>query len=197
MNAEVRSDARPGFLSARSGGVRNVPHRMSVAVPNRRELKHPYRPLTLRGRQHSFSDATQHNEDAMANSAKATVEEFFRRNASGDPPEHIAELVREDVDWYVAGDVHVVPWIGRKEGRAGVADFYRELRQQVIAEKFEITDMLATENRVVVLGELASRVRNTGKLIETEFAFDFTVEDGQIVRFRLFEDSHAVALAAV
>ena len=133
----------------------------------------------------------------MANSAKATVEEFFRRNASGDPPEHIAELVREDVDWYVAGDINVVPWIGRKEGRAGVADFYRELRQQVIAEKFEITDMLANENRVVVLGELASRVRNTGKLIETEFAFDFTVEDGQIVRFRLFEDSHAVALAAV
>jgi uncharacterized protein len=133
----------------------------------------------------------------MANSAKATVEEFFRRNASGDPPEHIAELVREDVDWYVAGDVDVVPWIGRKQGRAGVADFYRELRQQVISEKFEITDMLANENRVVVLGELASRVRNTGKLIQTEFAFDFTVEDGQIVRFRLFEDSHAVALAAV
>lgn len=133
----------------------------------------------------------------MSNSSKATVEEFFRRNASGDPPERIAELVREDVDWYVAGDASVVPWIGRKEGREGVAEFYRQLRQQVISEKFDITDMLTNETRVVVLGELASRVKNTGKLIQTEFAFDFTVEGGQIVRFRLFEDSHAVALAAV
>ena len=57
--------------------------------------------------------------------------------------------------------------------------------------------MLSNETRVVVIGELASPVKNTGKLIQTEFAFDFTIEDGQIVRFRLFEDSHAVALPAV
>jgi ketosteroid isomerase-like protein len=131
----------------------------------------------------------------MSTSPQATVEEFFSRNASGEPPERIAELVSQDVDWYVAGNVNVVSWIGRKEGRAGVAEFYRELRQQVISEKFEIADMLISGNRVVVLGELASRVRNTGKLIQTEFAFDFTVDDGQIVRFRLFEDSCAVALA--
>lgn len=50
-------------------------------------------------------------------------------------------------------------------------------------------------DRVVALGALASRVLRTGKLIESEFCFDVTVEKGEIIRFRLFEDSFAVAQA--
>ncbi len=99
------------------------------------------------------------------------------------------------MDWYIAGDVATVPWIGRKHGRAGAADFYRQIQQRIISEKFVVSDILADGNRVIALGELASRIRETGKLIETEFAFDLTVEDGQVIRFRMFEDSFAVAQA--
>ncbi|VXC36705.1 conserved hypothetical protein [Sphingomonas sp. 8AM] len=133
----------------------------------------------------------------MPLSPQATIEELFRRMGSGDPPERIAELVSDDVDWYVAGAVDRVPWIGRKTGRAGAADFYRQIGTLIVSERFAVSDLLTNGNRVVVLGELASRVRETGKLIETEFAFDFIVEDGAIVRFRMFEDSHAVAQAVV
>lgn len=133
----------------------------------------------------------------MPLSPSATIEEWLRRMGSGDPPERIAELVSDDVDWYVAGAVDRVPWIGRKKGRAGAADFYRQIGALIVSEKFDVSDVLTKGNRVVVLGELASRVRETGKLIETEFAFDFTVEEGEIVRFRMFEDSHAVAQAVV
>ena len=55
--------------------------------------------------------------------------------------------------------------------------------------------MLAGGDRVVVLGELASRVKSTGKLIESEFVFSFRVEQQQICAFRLFEDSFAVSEA--
>lgn len=133
----------------------------------------------------------------MPLSPQATIEELLRRMGSGDPPERIAELVSDDVDWYVAGAVDRVPWIGRKTGRAGAADFYRQIEERLISEKVEVSDILAKGSRVVVLGALASRVRATGKRIETEFAFDFTVEAGEIVRFRMFEDSHAVAQAVV
>ncbi|WP_223300537.1 hypothetical protein [Pantoea sp. At-9b] len=50
---------------------------------------------------------------------------------------------------------------------------------------------------MLVPGKLAPRVNNTGKLIETEFVFDFTVSDGLISRFRLFDDSFAVSQACV
>lgn len=49
---------------------------------------------------------------------------------------------------------------------------------------------------VVAIGELSSRVKATGRLIETPFAFVFTIKEGKIVRYRMLEDSYAVAIAA-
>jgi len=121
------------------------------------------------------------------------IAEFFRRIGAGEPVEKIAELVSENVDWFVAGNTNTVPWIGRKIGKSGVAEFYTQLREQISSESFNVHEILSNGNRVVALGELASRVIRTGKLIETEFCFDFTVENSEITRFRMFEDSFAVA----
>lgn len=127
----------------------------------------------------------------------AVVEAFLRRTGSAENVAEIAELVSEDVDWFVAGDVDVVPWIGRKSGKSGAAEFYAQIREQIASERFEVKDILAKGSRVVVIGALASRVKRTGKLIESEFVFDFIVTNGLITRFRLFEDSFAVARACV
>ena len=131
----------------------------------------------------------------QASNPQTLVEEFFHRIATAKDVNYIAELVSDDVDWFIAGDEDIVPWIGRKVGKTGVAEFYSQLRDQITSERFEIRDILSQDNRVVVIGELASRVNRTGKLIETEFVFDFLVENGVISRFRLFEDSLAGAKA--
>lgn len=131
----------------------------------------------------------------MTETTRAVVEEFFRRAGSGASPEHMAEMVSDDVDWFVAGDTSVVPWIGRKTGRAGVAEFYRQLRSLVTSERFDVSEVVVQDDRAIALGYLESRVKSTGKLIRSEFAFDFTIRAGRIVRFRLFEDSFAVAHA--
>jgi ketosteroid isomerase-like protein len=89
----------------------------------------------------------------------------------------------------------VVPWAGRRIGKAGVVEFYTTLRAQTVSERFDVTAVLAQGNRVAVIGALATRVKRTGKLIECEFVFDFVVENGHITRFRPFEDSHAIAEA--
>ncbi|MDO6406624.1 MULTISPECIES: nuclear transport factor 2 family protein [Pantoea] len=125
------------------------------------------------------------------------IEEFLQRAATSPDVSTIAELVSEEVDWFVAGDVAVVPWIGRKHGKAGAVEFYRQIREQISSEHFEVGEMLVLGGRVMIPGRLASRVNKTGKLIESEFVLDFTVTDGLITRFRLFEDSYAVAQACV
>lgn len=132
----------------------------------------------------------------MPHDPRALIVELFRRVGSGEPVEHIAALVSEQVDWFVAGDTQSVPWIGRKVGKAGAAQFYAQIREQIASEAFEVREILVQGERVAALGMLVSRVIRTGKLIETEFCFDFTVADGQITRFRMFEDSFAVAQAA-
>ena len=133
---------------------------------------------------------------AMTDPIRPAVIEFFRRTAC-ETPQDISALFSEDVDWHVAGDVDAVSWIGRKTGRKGVAEFYQAIRDLIVSERFEVTEILVQGNRAIALGELESRVKSTGKLIVSEFAFDLTFRDGLIVRFRMFEDSFAVARAAV
>jgi len=48
----------------------------------------------------------------------------------------------------------------------------------------------------VILGSLASKLKRTGKVIETDFAIVLTVSNGEIVRFQMLEDSFAVFQAA-
>lgn len=133
----------------------------------------------------------------MSNTSRAVIDEFFRRVGGGEPVENIGALFSEQVDWYVAGDTHNVPWIGRKKGKAGAAEFYAQIREYLLSEAFSVDDILTQGNRVLAVGKLASRMIKTGKLMETEFCLDFTVEQGEITRFRMFEDSFAVAQAAV
>ncbi|MFI7239916.1 nuclear transport factor 2 family protein [Streptomyces cyaneofuscatus] len=49
--------------------------------------------------------------------------------------------------------------------------------------------------RCVVLGSLRTEVLATGRDIESDFAHDIEVRDGLITRYRMFEDTWAVAKA--
>jgi N-ethylmaleimide reductase len=136
------------------------------------------------------------DERATTDVTRTVVKQYFDRIQSGAEPEAIAALFSETVDWDIPGDVDRVPWIGRRKGRSGVADFIRELREQDDPIRFEVHSIVAEGEKAVALGEFASRIKKTGKVIESEFAFEFTVHDSLIVRYRLFEDSFAAAKAA-
>ena len=109
----------------------------------------------------------------------------------------IAALVSESVDWVVAVNTQLVPWIGLKYGINSVAEFYAQIRTHLSPEHFEIKDILIKDKRLVAIGELASRVKKTQKLIETEFVLDMYIENGLITRFRMFEDSFGVSEACL
>ncbi|QRK08844.1 nuclear transport factor 2 family protein [Archangium violaceum] len=120
---------------------------------------------------------------------------YFERLRAGAEPDALASLFSEDVDWDIPGDTRRVPWIGKRKGRAGVAGFFRELREQVESLRFEVRSLVVEGNEAVAPGHLESRVKSTGRIIDSEFALHLTVRNGLIVRYRLFEDSHAVARA--
>lgn len=136
-------------------------------------------------------------ETTLEDSTRAVVARYFETMKPGAAPEAIATLFSEAVDWDIAGDTDRVSWIGRKTGRAGVAHFVRELFERIEPVRFEVGSILVEDKRAVALGSLISRVKSTAKTIETEFAIDFTIEDGLITRYRMHEDSFAVARAAV
>jgi ketosteroid isomerase-like protein len=61
---------------------------------------------------------------------------------------------------------------------------------------FDVHDILAGEDRAVILGSLVSKLKRTGKISQTDFAIVLTIADGEIVRFQMLEDSFAVSKAA-
>jgi len=123
------------------------------------------------------------------------IKTLFDMRATGRSPQDIALLFSEEVDWFVAGDTAHVPWIGRKTGRTGVIAFHQELPGYLEVEKLDVRSIMVDGDRGVALGELRSRYRPNGALMETAFCFDITVRDGLIVRFRVLEDSFNVSQA--
>lgn len=116
-----------------------------------------------------------------------------------DAPERsqaIADLFADDVDWRIPGDPALMPWTGVRRSREAVCAFFPELARSVEPRQYAVTRILADDTMAVIIGELTSAIRSTGRLVESPFAIEFTVRDGRIVRYRLHEDSHAVAIGA-
>ncbi|MES2149318.1 MAG: nuclear transport factor 2 family protein [Pseudomonadota bacterium] len=124
------------------------------------------------------------------------AEEFLARMGAGAAPDDIAALFSTDLDFQIAGDVGALPWIGKRVGRSAVSDFVRDLRDLVEPIRFDVHDVLTNDSRAVILGELASRSKRTGRTMETAFAFVLTVAGNEITQFRMLEDSFAVSRAA-
>src|SRR5712672_1540985 len=130
------------------------------------------------------------------NSTLHLAEEFLRRMGSGAEPAEIARLFSENMEWEIAGDTGILPWIGQKSGRAAVTDFVRDSRAMIERISFEVHDTLAGDNRAVILGSLTSKLKRNGKVVTTAFAIVLTVASGEIVRFQMLEDSFAVSQMA-
>src|SRR5207302_2589664 len=94
------------------------------------------------------------------------------------------------------GDDGALPWIGRKTGRRAVADFIRGIRSLTEPVKFDIEDVLGSTDRAVIVGELATKIKATGKLIESAIAIILTISNGKVTRFQMLEDSFDVSRAA-
>lgn len=124
------------------------------------------------------------------------AKQFLARIGSGESPYAIAEMFSDDLDWNVPGDTGVLPWIGHKTGKSAVTDFLRDSGQMLERLALDVHEVLASDDRAIIVGELASRVVKTGKTIETAYVIVLSILDGRITRFLMLEDSFATAIAA-
>jgi ketosteroid isomerase-like protein len=107
----------------------------------------------------------------------------------GKSPDTLATMFAEDLRFEIQGDDGVLPWIGRKTGRQAAADFFREIRLLTEPVKFEVEDILGSPNRAVIVGELATRIKSSGKENHSQFAIILTISGDKITRFQMLEDS--------
>ena len=125
----------------------------------------------------------------------AIAQQLLAGIGEGSAPETLAAMFAEDLRFEIQGDDGVLPWIGHKTGRQAAADFFREIRKLTEPVKFEVEDILGSPNRAAIVGELATRIKSSGKVINTQFAIVLTISGNEITRFQMLEDSFGLSRA--
>ena len=115
---------------------------------------------------------------------------FRERNIS-----ELLNCLAEDVKWFSIGPPEIIPTAGKRRGRDQVRQYFAALEANEEFRGFRPQEFIAEGDKVVAIGELESRVKSTGSLIESPWVHVFTLCQGKISEFRSFYDTAAVVTA--
>jgi ketosteroid isomerase-like protein len=122
-----------------------------------------------------------------------TVQRLFPLLAEGKSAE-AAALFADSVSFSIPHPPGI-PWVPEVDSAQGMRTFFELLQTHVQAKEFDLRQVVADGDDVVLIGRMVSEVKKTGRDIDTDFALHTTVQDGRITRYHLYEDSYAVAKA--
>jgi uncharacterized protein len=126
-------------------------------------------------------------------SALKVIQQAFGDFASGN----IMGIVNACADDVIFGgyrNPHIRP-SGLFYGKEGVIEFFNQLDQNIRYTLFEPREFISQDDRVIVLGHQTGTVKHTGKTIDQDWCFSFTVRDGKIQNYFGFEDTYELAQA--
>ncbi|MFF5307957.1 nuclear transport factor 2 family protein [Streptomyces massasporeus] len=124
----------------------------------------------------------------MNSEAIATVEAYFEAFGTRDM-ERILSHFAPDATWTIPGDPALTPWAGRRTGPEEIQQSLTAFFAAVEPLAFELQAMAEADGRVLVPGRYASRFHPSGQVLEGEMVLRFTIVDGLISDYRVFEDS--------
>jgi uncharacterized protein len=122
------------------------------------------------------------------------VRGIYEAFGRGDIPAILNSLAN-DVDWVVAGLKDGIPYAGTYQGKDDVGQFFSLLAENVEYDLFEARDFVAQDEAVAVFGQYQGRVKPSGKALTTEWAMRWTIQNGRVTNFRVYEDTAAVVAA--
>lgn len=128
-----------------------------------------------------------------AESPTQTVQRLFPLLAEGKSAE-AAALFADSVSFSIPHPPGI-PWVPEVDSAEGMRTFFELLQTHVQAKEFDLRQIIAEGDDVVLVGRMVSEVRKTGRDIDTAFALHATVRDGLITRYHLYENTYAVAKA--
>src|SRR5689334_22218690 len=126
----------------------------------------------------------------------ALVKELYAAFVKGDVPT-ILNLLAEDVDWLTPGPSEM-PFSGQRFGRQQVAEFFKVCAETVSVEdqRPEIEEIIAQNDKVVVVGHERGRFKANGQPYEGFWIHVFTIQDHKIVKRRHDVDTAAFLQAS-
>ncbi|WP_462381880.1 alpha/beta fold hydrolase [Pseudomonas sp. Marseille-QA0892] len=103
-------------------------------------------------------------------------------------------LIHPDAVWHVDGDPAVVT-VGIIRGRTAIRDWLLRFPDGFRPLSFSIDHTWAADNEVVVAGRFRHQVMPHASLVDSDFVIRFTLRNGLIARYQIFEDSLLISQA--
>jgi hypothetical protein len=104
----------------------------------------------------------------------------------------LVELFADEVDWYIPGDQQKAEWLGRRNNKSEIEDFFRVLWANTEPLAANIEYVHTNDDHAMIAGSFVTKMLKTGKIVDSLFFIHFRCRDGKIVFYRLLEDSLAV-----
>jgi len=123
--------------------------------------------------------------DAQQN--KRIIMEGLQLFQKGDIPQMLNHF-HDDAEW-LSPDAEAVPFAGNFHGKQEVARFFAEVGGSLEPMRFDVHDIVAENDKVVVIGEATWRVKATGRTYENPWVNVFTLRDGKVIRTNAYFDT--------
>jgi ketosteroid isomerase-like protein len=123
---------------------------------------------------------------------RATVEAFYKVYAARDA-EKVAEFLDDNVEWTISGPVDVLPFCGKRHGKAAVLDLIcRSVPAVFEVFSFIPDSMVIDGDQVATLNRLAATGRN-GRVIRYRLAHFMRFRAGKVIENLSLLDSFDAA----
>lgn len=107
--------------------------------------------------------------------------------------ENLTKLFSDKVDWDVPGNEKIAPWLGKRNSREAVKNFYELLWKNVNPISSKINKIFIDNEDAVISGEFSVKMLQSGKIVNSIFYIQLAVENNLITKYRLLEDSYAIS----
>ena len=128
----------------------------------------------------------------MQGNVNKVVQDFLKYLGERNLTE-LTQLFSETVDWYIPGDETKATWLGIRNTRQEVSDFYELLWKNTQPISANIDNIFADEENAVIVGEFSTKMVKTNNILNSLFCIQMRIQDNKIVRYRLLEDSFKVS----
>lgn len=122
------------------------------------------------------------------------VQAAYAAFGKGDLPAILA-MMSDDVVMGIVGREQDAPFLGVRNGKAGVQDFFRLLGEAHEIHVFEPKRFVGGEDKVFVWGHYRWTMRKSGVSKHSDWLHELTVRDGKLVSWLGHNDTAMLAAA--
>lgn len=85
--------------------------------------------------------------------------------------ENLTKLFSDKVDWDVPGNEKIAPWLGKRNSREEVRNFYELLWKNVNPISSKINKIFIDNEDAVISGEFSVKMLQSGKIVNSIFLY--------------------------